>query len=134
MLGMTASLSPSDEKISEPVETPAPQDWARRDLCEAVRVAEARDGYLLTAGERQVVQRFLDLPAPAASLYARLLGRRRWVFPLESLSYPEVPDITVATTQLQHVGLAWRADRVAPSSLLIEAHTLDELRHHEAWR
>ena len=43
----------------------APAEFARQDLTEAVEIALARDGHLLTAGEWTVARRFLALPPPA---------------------------------------------------------------------
>jgi len=91
-------------------------------------VALERDGRLLTAGEACVVRRLLALPTPAGSLYARLFGRRRRVFVLADLSYAEIPDVEAAADTLLDAGLAWSAQALAPLPLLLEAHTVPELK------
>lgn len=103
------------------------RDFARRDLQHAVAVALARDGALLTAGEALVARRFLALPEPAMSLYARLFGRRPRVFWLAGLSYAEIPDPAEAAAELVARELAWDALRLAPARWLAEASTVPEL-------
>src|SRR5688500_5423701 len=87
--------TPGPLLLAEPAAAPLaePIDYARQDLAEAARVVLRREGHLLTAGERRVIQGFLDLPADVASLYARLFGRQPQVFLRAGLSYAEIPDL-----------------------------------------
>lgn len=100
----------------------------RRDLREAVEVALARDGSLLSAGEGVVARAWLALPDPVASLYARLFGRKPRVFFLESLAYAEIPDLPAAAAALCAAGFAEDAAARAPAALLAEALTVPELK------
>ncbi|MFT5685379.1 MAG: hypothetical protein ACI8RZ_006330 [Myxococcota bacterium] len=102
-------------------------DFARRDLAEAVTVALAREGHILTAGEVAVAEGFLALPQEAASLYARLQSRRRTIFRLDQLEYTEIADIQGAVGILVAAGYAID-ERQLPTRLLLEARTVEELK------
>lgn len=75
-----------------------------------------------------VVARLRCAPAPAQALYARLLARRPGVFWLDTLDYPELPDVRAAADTLEALGLAWRFDRTASPAALAEACTGTVLR------
>jgi Fanconi-associated nuclease 1 len=107
---------------------PAPGlDFARRDLAEAVTVALAREGHILTAGEVHIARGFLTLPNEAASLYARLHGRRRTIFRVDQLDYTEITDMPGAILALVASGYA-TDERWIPTRLLLEARTVEELK------
>lgn len=107
---------------------PAPsQDFARQDLTEAVTVALTRELHILTAGEVLVARCFLSLSAEAASLYARLLSRKRSVFRPDQLDYAEIAAPTEAAAALVSAGLA-RGECHIPTRLLLEARTVEELK------
>ncbi len=112
----------SDPGISEP---PA---WARADLVLAVRTALHHSGSLLTRGEALVCRRFLGLPPAAASLYARLHGRRGVLFALAGLEYADVGDVASAASVLVEAGFAWRGEAVATTAELAALHTVPALR------
>jgi len=106
---------------------PLPIDYPRRHFLHGVTSALVREGHLLTWGERQVVQRWLDLPPGAASIYARLHGRAGTIFRLDRLAYAEVPDLPAAADQLLRAGLADPRGLIHLDAL-IHAHTVPELR------
>ena len=83
-----------------------PLAHARIDLEHAMRVAEARSGWLLSAGERRVLARWWGLSLEARSLYARLRQRKPLIFRIEELDYAEVPDVRAAAAELVDSGLA----------------------------
>ena len=103
------------------------QDFARRDLTEAITVALAREEHILTAGEAYVARQFLALKVGAASLYARLRSRKRVVFRLDQLDYAEISDPAGAAAALVEAGLA-RDERHIPTRLFLEARTVEELK------
>jgi len=83
-----------------------PVAHARIDLEHAVQVADARSGWLLSAGERQLLARWWRLSSQARSLYARLRPRRPLIFRVDDLHYAEVPDAAAAAAELVEAGLA----------------------------
>lgn len=100
------------------------RDPAIDDLGELVQLGLARGARLLSAGERAIAARILDLTAErtasggeAASLFARLSGRKRRCFHLPSLEVAHVPDVAAAAEALCRRGLA---DRLVPWTVRAE--------------
>lgn len=105
-----------------------PLDLPRRDLLDAVEQALAREGHLLTQGQRVVISRLCGAVRPAQALYARLLARRPRIFWTDELSYDDVPDPGSAVSALADGGLAWRAERCSTPRAVAEASTVKQLR------
>ena len=82
------------------------RDLPVEDLREILTVATARGGYLLTAGERVVLQRIETLDGEPARLYARLTTRRPTVFRLAEVQCLGVEDVPTAVAVLVERGLA----------------------------
>ncbi len=112
----------------DPDPTDDPHRLPQADLMAALRLALARDGALLTAGENMLMESFFALPEPARALYARLLARQPGPFPLGDLHYPEIPEIGLASAQLVAAGLAWAAERLLPTTRLLQRQTAAEIR------
>jgi len=119
---------PPDPSASSGEEQGAPRAWAREDLVRALTEALASEGHLLAAGEQHIARSWLALPLPAASLYARLHGRRGAVFRLDELRYAEVPDVAAAADELVRAGFAWHGAQLLPARLLATTLTVVELR------
>lgn len=103
-------------------------DLPRRDLIDAVEQALAREGHLLTQGQRVVISRLCGADRPEQALYARLLARRPRVFWTDELRYEDVPDPESAVSALADAGLAWRAERCATPRAVAEASTVKQLK------
>ena len=106
---------------------PLPFHYAREHFEHGVTSALQREGHVLTLGEVWIVRRWLSLPPAAASLYARLHGRRGSIFRTDRLQYAEIPDVGMATESLLQAGMV-HPGRMIPLGPLIEAHTVPELR------
>ncbi len=100
-------------------------DLPVHDLHELLTIGVARCGGLLTAGERAVVDRMLQLEGPAGRLYARLTARVGSVHRVDSCQGPGVPDGEAAVAQLIDAGLA---DRLVPWPLRAQHSTAGELK------
>lgn len=99
-------------------EDPPVDGWAAHDLRVAVEAGLARGRHLLTAGEAHVARRILALEGPAATVYARMVGRKPVAFPMDAFSVPEpMADLDSAIDELVTLGLvdhlvpwSWRAE------------------------
>lgn len=93
------------------------------DLRGVVEVALEREGHLLTAGERRVVDQLLALGEEALELYARLSTRAGTVFRVRSLAYEL--DLPRAVAELAGAGMAHTA---VPDDLCLPAFDAAALR------
>ena len=128
-------------------------DLAVDDVREIIAVGRERGGDLLTAGEGVILDRIASLEGQAASLYARLSGRRPSVFELQSLTCPGVTSVAEAASELMALELAdslvpWERRAAAlPMSALKEslrglglrvggrrAELVERLQGHTHWR
>ncbi len=106
-------------------ELPADVDLGAHDLREWVELGLARAGHLLTAGERLIAGRVLDLRGPPARLYARLTARRGTISRVDQLAGLGVPDGEDAAAALIELGLA---DTLVPWPQRASACTVKELK------
>ena len=94
---------------------------------DAVAAAHAQEHHILTAGESEIVQRYMALPPDAGALYARLHGRVGRVFRVDTISYISVASPSTAAQSLYRWGLARPRAQLSDLQVLA-AHTVAELR------
>jgi hypothetical protein len=133
-----ADPEPADEAADDADGEPPPwHAWGGAhalQLSELLGAALAREGALLSEGERDWIARYLALPASARALYARLFARAPSAFRLRSLRYAEVGDVDAAAAALAAAGLVLVVRDVlaeadpAALALLLAAATVGELR------
>ncbi|MCB9742989.1 MAG: VRR-NUC domain-containing protein [Alphaproteobacteria bacterium] len=114
--------TPADD--SPPTE-PLGDELCLEDMQWVVRGALGVAGPLLSAGERLLARRLLELEGPPGRLWARLATRRGEVFRAEDIDYLGVPDVDAAldaliARDLAHEGL--------PARLRAETLTVPELK------
>lgn len=103
---------------------PVPRsDHPGADLRQVVELAREREGHLLTAGERVVVDRLLALADAPLELYARLTARVGPVWRVGGLAY--ALDVPAAVAALEEAGLVLRC---LPDDSCFPAFDLPALR------
>ncbi|MCB9745929.1 MAG: VRR-NUC domain-containing protein [Alphaproteobacteria bacterium] len=117
--------TPRPAQGPETADEPLGDDLCLEDMQWVVRGALAVGGPLLSAGERVLARRLLEMQGPPARLWARLATRKGEVFRVEDIDYQGVPDVGAALDALAQLDLAHEH---MPPRLRAEALTVPELR------
>jgi len=114
-------------ETAESAEQAPPDGWAAHDLRAAAEAGLSRGHHLLTAGEALVAGHLANLTGPAATVYARLVGRKPLAFPRDTLTVPEPLPEDIVSSALLDLEARGLVDRFVPWTWRAELATRDRL-------
>ena len=110
-----------------------PQFYYHSNFCEMLSFVFERYENILREEHLAFIERFFSLPVPTQCLYARLAGRKGYIFSIEKLSYAEIPHLEKQAEilhGLNFVSYVTQSNYAAYLSSLSKAELVAFMTHH----